>query len=323
MSVVRNNWTVAEVQALYDLPFNELIYQAQTIHRTYFDPTEIQLSTLLSIKTGACPEDCGYCSQSGHHKKVELKRESLLNVDDVLIKAKAAKENGASRFCMGAAWRNPSEKDFPKVIEMIKGVKALGMETCVTLGMLSTKQAEALKAAGLDYYNHNLDTSREYYSKVTSTRTYDDRLNTLEAVRQSGINVCCGGIIGMGETIADRLGLLRELANLPAHPESVPINQLSPVKNTPLGDSPPVQPLDFVRLIAIARIMMPRSVVRLSAGRSNMSDEMQVLCFFAGANSIFVDNVLLTADNPTLEKDSALLCSIGMKPGMPQPQPLE
>lgn len=311
--MTRHNWTLNEAKELFALPFIELLYQAHNIHRQNFNPNYLQLSTLLSIKTGTCPEDCGYCPQSGHHKKVALKKQKLMDVDVVIQKAKAAKQQGASRFCMGAAWRSPTDQDLAKVIEMVKEVKALGLETCITLGMLTETQVAALKEAGLDFYNHNLDTSREYYPTVTTTRTYQERLDTLELVRNSGINVCCGGIIGMGETGDDRLKFLIELANLPKHPESIPINHLISVEGTPLANSKPVAPLDFVRIVAVARIMMPRSVIRFSAGRTQMSDEMQALCFYAGVGSIFIENVLLTTPNPEIVDDMGLLKTLGME----------
>ncbi|MFN7097623.1 MAG: biotin synthase BioB [Gammaproteobacteria bacterium] len=313
MTHLRHDWTLSEIKALFALPFMDLLYQAHNVHRQHFDPNYLQLCTLLSIKTGACPEDCGYCSQSGHHKKVVINKQKLMKTEDVLKKAQEAKQKGAGRFCMGAAWRNPTDDDLTSVIDMVKEVKALGLETCVTLGMLTPTQAKRLKEAGLDFYNHNLDTSREYYPKVTTTRTYQDRLDTLTAIREAGINVCCGGIIGMGESIDDRLGLLMELANLPEHPQSVTINHLSQVEGTPLGHSTPVEPLDFIRIIAVARIVMPHSVIRLSAGRVKMSDEMQILCFYAGAGSIFIDNVLLTTANPEADRDMDFLQAIGIK----------
>lgn len=305
MDVLRNDWKTEEIEALFDLPFNDLIYKSQTIHRQYFNPNEVQISTLLSIKTGACPEDCSYCSQSVRND-TDLERERLLPLEDVVKAAKQAKGNGATRFCMGAAWRNPTDKSLDKVIDMISAVKDLGMETCVTLGMLEKPQARRLKDAGLDYYNHNLDTSPEFYGEVISTRTYQDRLDTLQHVRNSGINVCSGGILGMGETRRDRARLLQELANLPQHPESVPINDLVQVKGTPLDGIDKLDPFEFVRTIAVARIVMPQSYVRLSAGRTEMNDEMQALCFFAGANSMFYGDRLLTTDNPDENQDQKL-----------------
>lgn len=314
MSVTRHDWTLTEVQALYALPFNDLIFQAQTIHRENFDPNQIQVSSLLSIKTGSCSEDCGYCPQSARYD-TNLKSEALMPIDEVLKAAQRAKEQGASRFCMGAAWRKPKDKDIERVVEMVQGVKALGMETCATLGMLTDEQTLALKEGGLDYYNHNLDTSEEYYSEVITTRTYQDRLDTLARVRDVGMNVCCGGIVGMGESDADRAKLLIELSNLPKHPESVPINMLVQVEGTPLMGTEQLDPLIFVRTVAVARILMPQSRVRLSAGRSNMSDEMQALCFFAGANSIFYGDKLLTTDNPMTNHDISLFERLGLHSG--------
>jgi len=309
---VRHDWLRSEVLDLFQLPFNELLFRAHQVHRLYFNPREVQISTLLSIKTGACPEDCKYCPQSVRYD-TGLERESVMDVEAVLEAAQAAKTGGASRFCMGAAWRSPKDCDLDKVIEMIKGVRAMGMETCVTLGMLKRQQAERLKDAGLDYYNHNLDTSPEYYKEVIQTRTYEDRLDTLENVRSAGLNVCCGGIVGMGETREDRAELIVQLANLPTHPQSVPVNNLVQVPGTPLDGAEPIDPLEFVRTIAIARITMPKSVVRLSAGRTEMNDEMQALCFFAGANSIFYGDKLLTTDNPEAARDMALLKRLGMQ----------
>jgi biotin synthase len=311
MSELRHNWSTAEISALFDLPFNDLLFQAQSLHRQYFDPNQVQVSTLLSIKTGACPEDCGYCSQSAKND-AEIERERLLPLEEVIDKAQLAKDNGASRFCMGAAWRNPTDKNLEKVIEMVSAVKGLGMETCVTLGMLTDQQSKRLKEAGLDYYNHNLDTSPEYYGDVITTRTYDDRLDTLQHVRDAGINVCSGGIIGMGEQRSDRVSLLQQLANLPQHPESVPINMLVQVEGTPLHGVDELEPLEFIRTIAVARIMMPESYVRLSAGRTEMSDETQALCFLAGANSIFYGDKLLTTDNPDENHDQALFDKLGI-----------
>ncbi len=310
---IRHDWSLDEIRDLFQLPFNELLFQAQTIHRQHFDPNEVQISSLLSIKTGACAEDCGYCSQSAHHN-TELERERLLPLDDVIDKAKTARSKGATRFCMGAAWRNPTDKNLDKVIDMVREVKALGMETCVTLGMLTQQQTERLKDAGLDYYNHNLDTSPEFYGNVISTRTFQDRLDTLQHVRDSGINVCSGGILGMGETETDRASLLRQLANLPQHPESVPINMLVQVEGTPLYGADSVDPIEFVRSIAVARILMPKSHVRLSAGRHEMSEETQALCFFAGANSIFYGEKLLTTDNCDAEDDMRLFQRLGIHP---------
>lgn len=312
-NVVRHNWHRGEIKALFELPFNELLFQAATVHRQYFSPNEVQVSTLLSIKTGACPEDCKYCSQSGHHN-TGLEKEKLMAVAEVIKEAKAAKAQGASRFCMGAAWRSPRAKDMPAVIDMVREVKALGLETCMTLGMLNAEQAQDLAEAGLDYYNHNLDTSREYYGTIVTTRTYDDRLSTLAHVRDAGMKICAGGIVGMGEEREDRIGLLQQLANLPQHPESVPINMLVKVEGTPLGDSEDLDPLEFVRTIAVARILMPTSYVRLSAGRQQMDDSTQALCFFAGANSLFCGERLLTTDNPSLNKDEQLFARLGIRP---------
>ncbi len=306
-------WNREAAQAMYDLPFNDLLFRAQTIHRENFDPNRVQLSRLLSIKTGGCPEDCGYCSQSSHHQS-GLKASKLMEVQRVLAEARKARDAGATRYCMGAAWRSPKERDMDAVVAMVEGVKALGMETCMTLGMLDLSQAQRLKQAGLDYYNHNIDTSERYYSEVISTRTFAERLDTLANVRDSGIKVCCGGIVGMGEDKADRIDMLVTLANLPEPPDSVPINMLIPIEGTPLGEAEPIEPIEFVRTIALARIMMPKSHVRLSAGRTAMSDEMQALCFFAGANSIFVGDTLLTAENPGEDKDSALFRRLGIKP---------
>ncbi|MFN2300390.1 MAG: biotin synthase BioB [Gammaproteobacteria bacterium] len=308
-----------EIQALFDLPFNDLLFRAQAVHRENFDPNEVQVSTLLSIKTGACPEDCKYCSQSIRYD-TGLEREALMAVDDVVEKAKLAKANGATRFCMGAAWRGPKDKQLAVVEAMVREVRALGMETCATLGMLTPAQAGRLADAGLDYYNHNLDTSPEYYGEVITTRCYGDRLDTLAAVRDAGINVCSGGILGLGESNADRVGLLHALATLPEHPQSVPINQLVRVPGTPMADAAPVDPFDFVRTIAVARILMPRAHVRLSAGRSEMSDELQALCFFAGANSIFYGEKLLTTGNPDTERDNALFERLGIRPERPAEQ---
>ena len=310
---IRHNWSRSEVHSLFNASFNDLLFRAHQAHRQHFDPSEVQISTLHSIKTGACPEDCKYCPQSVRYN-TGLEREALVPLDSVLAAAKAAKEGGATRFCMGAAWRSPKDRDLDAVIEMVKGVRDMGMETCVTLGMLKADQAKRLKEGGLDYYNHNLDSSPEYYKEVITTRTYDDRLETLENVRQAGLNVCCGGIVGMGETREDRTGLMVELANLPEHPQSVPINNLVQVKGTPLDGIDAIDPFEFVRTIAVARIMMPASMVRLSAGRTEMSDEMQALCFFAGANSIFYGEKLLTTDNPEAAKDMALLDRLGIRP---------
>ena len=311
MSEIRSDWSKKEISALFDLPFNDLLFQAQTIHRQHFDPNQVQVSTLLSIKTGACPEDCGYCSQSARND-AEVERERLLPLDEVIEKAHLARKNGASRFCMGAAWRNPTDKNLDKVIDMIIAVKGIGLETCVTLGMLTNDQSQRLKEAGLDYYNHNLDTSPEYYGDIITTRTYQDRLDTLEHVRNANINVCSGGIVGMGEKQTDRVSFLQQLANLPQHPESVPINMLVQVEGTPLHGVEEIEPLQFVRTIAVARILMPESVVRLSAGRTEMSDETQALCFLAGANSIFYGDKLLTTDNPDENHDQLLFEKLGI-----------
>lgn len=308
---VRHDWTLTEIKTLFDQPFNDLVFQAQTTHRQNFDPNAVQISSLLSIKTGACPEDCSYCPQSAKYD-TGLERERLLPLEEVKQAALNAKQNGASRFCMGAAWRNPTDKNLDKVIEMISTVKDLGLETCVTLGMLTQPQSKKLKEAGLDYYNHNLDTSPEYYKDIITTRTYQDRLDTLENVRSENINVCCGGIVGMGETEKDRYALLQQLANLPEHPQSVPINLLVQVENTPLHGTEKLDPIEFVRTIAVARIIMPKSAVRLSAGRNDMSDEMQALCFVAGANSIFYGDTLLTTPNPDENKDLELFEKLGI-----------
>lgn len=311
---IRHDWQLAEVQALYAQPFNDLLFQAQTMHRAHFDANEIQISSLLSIKTGSCSEDCGYCPQSARYDS-DITPEALMPVDKVLQAAQNAKDQGASRFCMGAAWRKPKDKDIERVVEMVQGVKALGLETCVTLGMLTDQQTQRLKDGGLDYYNHNLDTSEDYYSEVITTRTYQDRLDTLARVRDAGINVCCGGIVGMGESDIDRAKLLLELANLPSHPESVPINMLVQVEGTPLMGTDSLDPIIFIRTIAVARILMPKSRVRLSAGRNNMSDEMQALCFLAGANSIFYGDKLLTTDNPMTNRDLLLFQRLGVYSG--------
>lgn len=311
MNTVRHNWRKPEIAALLELPFSDLLFQAHSLHREVFDPNQVQVSTLLSIKTGACPEDCAYCSQSARNH-AEIEHERLLPLEEVIEKASMAKKNGASRFCMGAAWRNPTDKNLDKVLEMVESVNALGLETCVTLGMLTASQTQKLKAAGLDYYNHNLDTSPEYYSDIITTRTYKDRLDTLTHVRDAGINVCCGGIIGMGETETDRVSLLQQLANLPKHPDSVPINMLVQVEGTPLHGVEKIDVLDFVRTVAVARILMPKSVIRLSAGRNEMSDEHQALCFFAGANSIFHGDKLFTTSNPDENQDRVLFDKLGI-----------
>ncbi len=312
-AVVRHNWTLAETAELFTLPFADLVFRAQTIHRQHFDANEVQMSTLLSIKTGGCPEDCGYCSQSAHFD-TGLKATKLMAVEEVATAAAQAKVGGASRFCMGAAWREPKDRDLDVLCAMIKTVKDQGLETCMTLGMLTKHQAERLAEAGLDFYNHNIDTGPDYYAKVVSTRTLDDRLDTLANVRDAGMAVCCGGIVGMGEARDDRIGMLVTLANLPKHPESVPINALMQIKGTPLGESAPIEGFEFVRTIAAARIMMPESVVRLSAGREHMNEELQALCFLAGANSIFIGAKLLTTKNPAKDKDDALWQKLGIRP---------
>jgi len=309
----RHDWTREDVAELFALPFPELMFRAAQVHRENFDPSEVQISTLLSIKTGGCPEDCAYCPQSAKYD-TGVDAEKLMSLDAVLAEARAAKAGGASRFCMGAAWRSPKDRDLDSVCAMVEGVKALGLETCVTLGMLTGAQANRLKDSGLDYYNHNLDTSPEYYGAIITTRTYQDRLDTLDHVRKAGINVCCGGIVGMGEGLADRVGMIATLASLPKHPESVPINMLVRVEGTPLANENALDPLDFVRTIAVARITMPTSVVRLSAGREDMSEETQALCFLAGANSIFYGPKLLTTPNPGRDRDMALLDKLGMRP---------
>jgi biotin synthase len=310
---VRHDWTRAEIGALFDLPFPELIFRAQSIHRQYFDPAEVQISTLLSIKTGGCPEDCAYCPQSARYD-TGIHAEKLMALDTVVAEARAAKSAGASRFCMGAAWRSPKDGDLARVCAMVEAVKGLGLETCATLGMLSSAQARELKRSGLDYYNHNLDTSPEFYGEIITTRVYRDRLETLAHVRDAGIHVCCGGIVGMGETRGDRIGMIVALASLPVHPESVPINLLVRVAGTPLADQPPLDPFEFVRTVAVARITMPRSVVRLSAGREDMSEQTQALCFLAGANSIFYGPKLLTTPNPERDGDRVLMDKLGLSP---------
>jgi biotin synthase len=315
---VRNDWTLAEVQALFALPFMDLLFAAQQVHRRFQQPNTVQISTLLSIKTGACPEDCAYCPQSLRFE-TGLEAQELLEVGEVAARARAAKQSGATRFCMGAAYRSPKPKDLRKVLAMVREVKSLGLETCATLGMVTPQQALELKAAGLDYYNHNLDTSPRYYEKIISTRTYQDRLDTLKAVRDAGMNVCCGGIVGMSEEPEDRSELLHILATLPVHPESVPINQLVRVPGTPLADSVPLDPFDFVRTIAVARILMPLCHVRLSAGRAEMSDELQALCFLAGANSIFYGEKLLTTGNPDTAHDQNLFRRLKISAESPAP----
>ena len=311
-AATRHDWTLEEVEALFALPFQDLLFEAQRVHRENQAPNTVQMSTLLSVKTGACPEDCAYCPQSIRYD-TGLERETLMAVTDVAARAKAAREAGATRFCMGAAWRSPKKRDIEVMSAMIREVKSLGLESCATLGMLTREQAQELRDAGLDYYNHNIDTSPEFYGEIITTREFQDRLDTLEAVREAGMNVCCGGIVGMGETVRDRARMLQVLANLPHHPESVPINQLVAVPGTPLAGQAPIDPFDFVRTIAVARILMPHSAVRLSAGREQMSDELQALAFFAGANSIFYGEKLLTTGNPDVEHDRALLARLGMR----------
>ncbi len=313
LATPRHDWTLPQVEALFDLPFTELVFQAASVHRRWFDPAEVQRSQLLSVKTGGCAEDCGYCSQSGHFD-TGLAASKLMQVDAVVAEARAARDGGAQRFCMGAAWRELKDRDLPQLSAMISGVKALGLETCATLGMLTQDQADALKTAGLDYYNHNLDTGPEYYGQVVTTRTYQDRLDTLSAVRNAGVNVCCGGIVGMGETRRDRASLLHSLATLPEHPDSLPVNALVPIKGTPLGESELIDGLEFVRTIAVARLTCPKAVVRLSAGREGMSRELQALCFLAGANSIFVGSRLLTTSNPEMDEDDKLFADLGLRP---------
>jgi biotin synthase len=311
--LVRHDWSREEIRALFALPFPALMFRAQTVHRRHFDPCAVQISTLLSIKTGGCPEDCAYCPQSVHYD-TGVRAEKLMALDAVLAEARTAKSAGASRFCMGAAWREPKERDVDRVCEMVRGVKALGLETCATLGMLTARQARRLASSGLDYYNHNIDSSPEYYGTIIATRTYRDRLETLGHVRDAGIHVCCGGIVGMGESVEDRVGMIAVLASLPQHPESVPINMLVRVAGTPLASSVPIDPIDFVRTIAVARITMPKSVVRLSAGRDDMSGETQALCFLAGANSIFYGPKLLTTRNPERDRDLRLMDRLGLTP---------
>lgn len=306
-------YTIDQAHIIYNLPFNDLLFRAQSVHREHFDPNAVQMSRLLSIKTGGCAEDCGYCSQSSRYP-TGLKASKLTEVEKVLGEARKAKDAGATRYCMGAAWRSPKDRDMDTLVAMVEGVKALGMETCMTLGMLTDQQAHDFAQAGLDYYNHNIDTSERFYSEIITTRTFEDRLNTLETVRVAGIKVCAGGILGMGETIDDRISMLLTLANLPVPPESVPINQLIPIPGSKLANATPVDPIDFIRTIALARILMPTSHVRLSAGRTEMSDEMQALCFFAGANSIFIGDTLLTTDNPGEDHDTALFNRLGISP---------
>jgi biotin synthase len=309
----RHDWSRAEAQAIYDAPFNDLLFRAQTVHRRSFDPNAVQISRLLSIKTGGCAEDCGYCSQSAHHAS-GLTASKLMAVNQVVDEARRARDAGATRYCMGAAWRSPKTRDMDALCAMVEGVKALGLETCMTLGMLTDDDTARLKHAGLDYYNHNIDTSERYYSEIITTRTFADRIETLARVRDAGIKVCAGGIVGMGEEAEDRVDMLAALANLPQHPESVPINMLIAIPGTPLAGTEKIDPISFVRTIALARILMPKSYVRLSAGRTEMSEETQALCFFAGANSIFVGDTLLTADNPDESSDAALFAKLGLKP---------
>ena len=319
---VRTDWVLDEVRSLFDLPFNDLLFKAQNIHRVWFNPNKVQMSTLLSIKTGGCPEDCGYCSQSVKFE-TGLDASALMKVEEVLKAARQAKDGGATRFCMGAAWRNPKDRDMDAICAMIAGIKSLGMESCATLGMLTAQQAAELKAAGLDYYNHNIDTSRRYYKEIISTRTMDDRIETLDYVRSAGLNICCGGIVGMGESRADRIDMLHALATMPSHPQSVPINMLVRVEGTPLGGSNNLDSFDFVKTIAVARILMPKSVVRLSAGRENMNEEFQALCFAAGANSIFIGEELLTTPNPKLAQDRDMFARLGIEPMMSHECPAE
>jgi len=316
IGLVASRWNPGDVEIIYNLPFNDLLFRAQSAHRENFDPNAVQMSRLLSIKTGGCAEDCGYCSQSAH-APTGLKASKLMEVERVLEEARKAKAGGTTRYCMGAAWRSPKERDMETVLAMVRGVRSLGMETCMTLGMLTPAQSAALADAGLDYYNHNIDTSERFYSEIITTRTFADRLETLSNVRDAGMKVCAGGILGLGETTQDRIAMLVTLANLPVPPESVPINMLIPIPGSKLADAPPVDPIDFIRTIALARILMPTSHVRLSAGRTEMSDEMQALCFFAGANSIFVGETLLTTDNPGEDRDAALFARLGLTPMQP------
>lgn len=310
---IKNNWTLDELKNIYNQPFNDLLWQSHQFHRKFHDPNKVQISTLMSIKTGGCPEDCKYCSQSIHYK-TDVELEKTLPLSEIISQAKAAKAQGASRFCMGAAWRNLSNTNLPKVVEMVKEVKKLNLETCMTLGMLEAEQATKLKDAGLDYYNHNLDTSEEYYSKVITTRTYQDRLDTLSHVRKAGLKVCCGGIMGLGEDTEDRIKLIKVLANLEEHPESVPINMLVPIDGTPFSNNKQVDSFDFIKIISLSRIAMPKSYVRLSAGRDAMNDQMQALCFFAGANSIFYGEELLTTKNSSINHDQNLLKKLKINP---------
>lgn len=308
----KETWSQQAVSDLFELPFFELLFKAYSMHRVNFDITDMEFCTLSSIKTGTCPEDCAYCTQSGHYK-TDLKKEKLIDIDSVIEQAKVAKKNGAKRFCMGAAWRSPPKRELPKVLEMIKAVKALGLEACVTLGMLDKEQAHDLKQVGLDFYNHNLDTSPDFYQKIITTRTYKDRIETLKNVRDAGINVCCGGILGMGESREDRIRLLLQLNQLPEPPTSIPINQLVPMKGTPLENTEPLDPFEFIKTVAVTRLMFPKSMIRLSAGREEMTDELQAWCFMAGANSIFCGNKLLTARNPGQDRDFSLLNRLGFK----------
>lgn len=313
---MRSDWTRNEAEAIYAQPLMDLLFQAQTVHRAHFDPNRVQMSRLLSVKTGGCPEDCSYCSQSARNG-AQLSASKLMEVERVLAEARKAKAAGATRYCMGAAWRSPKERDMPAIEAMVRGVRDLGMETCMTLGMLDEDQVLRLKGAGLDYYNHNIDTSESFYPEIITTRSFADRLDTLARVREAGIKVCSGGILGMGEAVGDRIDMLLALATLPEHPESVPINMLIPVENTPLADAAPVDPIDFVRVVALGCILMPRSYLRLSAGRTGMSDEMQALCFFAGANSLFMGDTLLTAANPGEDRDQKLFDKLGLRPEAP------
>jgi len=310
---IRHDWTKKEAEALFDQSFSDLLYRAQNLHRQFFNPNEVQISTLLSIKTGSCPEDCAYCPQSAHYN-TGLEKEKLISIEKVMKAANAAKRAGATRFCMGAAWRRPTDKDLDQVCEMVKAVQGIGLETCVTLGMLQPHQAQLLKESGLDYYNHNIDTSEDYYGEIISTRTFKDRINTISNVRNAGINVCSGGIVGMGESKGDRADMLTSLANMSTHPESVPINMLVRAPGTPLANSKHLDPFEFVRTIAVSRIMLPKSVIRLSAGRNEMNDSTQALCFLAGANSIFYGDSLLTTENPQMLQDQALFERLGLRP---------
>ncbi|MDQ1850099.1 biotin synthase BioB [Gemmobacter fulvus] len=314
---IRTDWTRAEAEFIYNLPFVDLLYRAQSVHRAHFDPNRVQMSRLLSVKTGGCPEDCSYCSQSARNG-AQLSASKLMEVERVLSEARKAKAAGATRYCMGAAWRSPKDRDMPAIEAMVRGVRELGMETCMTLGMLDDTQVLRLKGAGLDYYNHNIDTSEAFYPEVITTRSFADRIDTLARVREAGIKVCSGGILGMGETAGDRIDMLLTLATLPEHPESVPINMLIPIAETPLAKAAPVDPIAFVRVIALGRILMPRSYMRLSAGRTEMSDEMQALCFFAGANSLFMGDTLLTAANPGEDRDMQLFQKLGLRPEAPR-----